>query len=175
MKKIIIGIFLISTTCNLNCAYNSGGKDNRYLTEYRTDKCLYDLLSSIVSSNAGFYRPGKYYYSLEFHLSEGRRSLYIAPEMWDNARTLDYSGFINVGGALFLCTGGFTEDSLFHKTTAVKKVMLKLSETEIGSLQSFNEPSLEGTLNVCKGAPIDLSVYTKGKISGYDIKEMQGN
>jgi len=90
--------------------------------------------------------------------------------MWNNARTLEYSGFINVRGMLFLCKGDFRKDSLFYKTTVVKKVMLKLSENKIGLLQSFNEPSLEGTLKICKGVPIDVSIYTKGKISGYSTK-----
>lgn len=71
-------------------------------------------------------------------------------------------------GILFLCKGDFKEDSLFNKTTVVKKVILKLSENKIGLLQSFNEPSLEGTLKICKGVPIDVSIYTKGKISDYN-------
>lgn len=90
--------------------------------------------------------------------------------MWNNARTLEYSGFISVKDVLFLCKGNFKADSLFHKTGAVKRVTLKLAENEIGRSQSFNEPSLEGTLKVCEGAPIDLSIYTKGKISGYSYK-----
>jgi len=169
MKKIIICALIIAIAYGDNATYAYYGRieDDKCLQEYRVDSCLYDLLAAITASNAQFYNSATYYYSLEFNAAQNRRSLYIAPEMWNNARTLEYSGFVRVKDVLFLCKGNFKNDSLFHSTGVVKRVTLKLTKNEIGLLKSFNEPSLEGTLKICKGSPIDVSIYTKGKISGY--------
>lgn len=169
MKTIIICALVIAIAYgdNATYAYCDQAKDDKCLEEYRVDSCLYDLLAAIVISNAQFYNSSTHYFSLEFNVTQNRRSLYIAPEMWNNSRTLEYSGFIRAKNVLFLCIGNFKNDSLFHSTGAVICVTLQLAESKIGLLKSFNEPSLEGTLKVCKGSPIDVSIYTKGKMSGY--------
>ncbi|RFS25105.1 hypothetical protein DVR12_07940 [Chitinophaga silvatica] len=174
MQKIIFILLVILVTNSYNCnsvnAHFTMQTRSERLIEYQVDKCVYDLLLSIVLSNNQFYSPSKYYYSFEFHIDKERRELYIAPEMWNNARTLAYNGVICIKGNMFLCKGNYAEDPLFKKTKNTINVTLKLSKNEVGLLQNFNEPSLEGTMNICEGIPLDISVYTKGKISGYSTK-----
>ena len=167
----LLVVFLVTSCLNDSTHAKNEQQVDIRLEEFRVDKCLYDFLSSVVLSNRQFYQSTDYYYSFEFGLTADRRSLYIAPEKWKSARTLDYIGYVAVNGVLFLCKGSLSKDSLFHKTGKIKYADLILSKNELGRMQTLSEPSLEGTLKLCPGMQLDVSVYTKGKIKGYLLKE----
>src|SRR4051812_41912976 len=56
--------------------------DNTF-AEYTVDRCLSNLLVSIVDSNKQFYKNEEFFYSLTFKLNNGNRRMTIEARLWD--------------------------------------------------------------------------------------------
>lgn len=140
-------------------------KVNNTFTVYTAVPCLSNLLVSIVDSNKQFYKNEKFFYSLTFKLNNGNRRITIEARLWDAPGKEQYKGVINIGNALFLCSGDLEKDSLFKaKSASVIKTRLKEECLENESYPYAEEPVLKGKFVDCRDKPISLEVYTKGKI-----------
>lgn len=141
-------------------------KATNTFTEYTADPCLSDLLISIVDSNNQFYKSEEFFYSLTFKLNNGNRRITVEARLWDTPGKQKYKGVLKIGGAFFLFSGDIEKDSLFKiKKTSMIKTSLKEESAGNESYPYADEPILKGKFAGCKDKPINIEIYTKGKIS----------
>ncbi|HET7116644.1 MAG TPA: hypothetical protein VFI29_09145 [Hanamia sp.] len=179
IKNVIVLVCfgaLLSLSCNgqkqsTNISTDSSNCFDKKLPEYQISSCISNLLESVVKSNSQFYDQKKYFYSLTLKKGDNQKYLNITPEEWHSATNMDYTGILKVRGVTFLCRGDFDKDSLFKKESSTfVRVKLKQSKDSADMLPFFTEPSLDGVFSDCKGLPIYVEVYTKGKILGFEKK-----
>lgn len=171
MIKIVIILSSLLINLSINCKGQEYDSINLKLPGYQVDSCLSQLLATVAQSNKQYYSTDQYFYSLT--LKEGKRSEYISitPDMWSEARHLDYTGILKISNVTFLFRGDFQHNSIF-KRSPLPQTEVKLRQEKSGSDKEafFIEPSLQGAYYECKGKPIYIEVYTKGKILNFEMK-----
>jgi hypothetical protein len=71
----------------------------------------------------------------------------------------------------FFIRGDFKNSLTFYRIdSSILSVKLHKVEDNVNELLFALEPSLQGAYLDCHGWPISLEIYTKGKISGYEMK-----
>jgi hypothetical protein len=135
--------------------------------------CVRKLLEAVVVSNKQYYDSNKFFYSLFYKKVKGTRYLRISTDQWNDSQSLDYIGVLKLSDAIFLCKGDIIGDSLFSITN-LKFVRIKLKSAKDSIKVHFSiEPSLQGGYKECTGKLINLEVYTKGQIRGFDMKPVR--
>jgi len=163
-----------------NKYHNGGIYFDKNLDEYQIDSCLYSLLKAVVNSDRHHsdYKPDSFFHSLNFYKKSksGRyRYLSIYPRLWNNPEYIDYTGIIKLDEMTFLCRGDFETDSLFHYLNFKKeRVKLKQPKDNTFNTPFIEDPSFQGLFLNCKGVPIYIEIYIKGKIQEYEM-DFQNN
>ena len=156
---------------SMTCQGQEGSPYYLSLPEYQVDPCLSKFLAGISASNRQYYDADKYFYSLTFREAKGYRYMYIRVEKWLEARDTDYVGILKMDGVSFLCRGDIRKASIF-KISGLQEVKVKLQrdKSDPDNYVYNTEPSLQGYYTECQGIPIQLEVYTKGKIPALERK-----
>ena len=157
--------------------FNTDPKRNRdsihftkVLPIIKADLCLETLLEAVVKSNQKYYDPGKSFYGLNFNNRGQYKYLEIFMGSRQAAKTTNYIAIIKLKNVLFLCNVDFNNEPLFHKTTLGNmKIKLTIVKKSIEDM-ALIEPSLQGTMSICKGLPIYIEVYTPEPIGGYKME-----
>ncbi|HEY4194810.1 MAG TPA: hypothetical protein VGM63_04700 [Mucilaginibacter sp.] len=166
-------ILLSSLFVHLNNNCKGQEYDSSYLKlpEYQVNSCLSELFATVAASNKQYYSIDKYFYSLTFKEGKKTRYLSITPARWADTRFLDYIGILKIENVTFLLRGEFQQDSIFKLSKAsMIQVKLRKEKGDPDKDTFFNEPSLQGGFYECKGNPIYIEVYTKGKIPNFQMK-----
>jgi hypothetical protein len=168
--KIKASILLSSVLFYLNTCCQGQDSIHLRLPIYRVNTCIYELLSTVEESNKQYYNADVYFYSVIFKEGKKFRYMNIAPDKWEATSYLDYNGILKINNMLFLFRGDFDRDSLFQRTDLPQEeVKLKNAGSDSEKVPLF-EPSLQGAYYECKGMPIYLEVYTKGKIPNFEMR-----
>lgn len=148
-------------------------RDSIHLTKVlpiiKADPCLETLLEAIAKSNRKYYDPSQSFYALNFSNRGQYKYLEIFMGSRHGVKNTNYFAIIKLKNALFLCNVDFNNEPLFHRTTVGNmKIKLNIAKRSIEDIELI-EPSLQGTMSVCKGLPIYIEVYTPEPISGYKM------
>ncbi|MDB5146667.1 MAG: hypothetical protein JWQ57_687 [Mucilaginibacter sp.] len=136
----------------------------------KPDPCLETLLEAIAKSNRKHYDPGGSFYGINFSNRGKYKYLEVFMGNRHDAKTTNYIAEIKLKNTLFLCNVDFNNEPLFHKTALGNtKIELNIAKKSIPDTWPV-EPSLQGTLSVCKGLPIYIEVYTPEPIPGYKME-----
>lgn len=154
---------------------NSAGSDSIQVTKilplYTASDCIKNLLKAIEKSNAEKYDPKLSFYGLYLNNRNKYRYMEVYVGRWNDARDTSYFGALKIKNMTFLCRGDFKDSKLFHQTN--QKITVKLRhitrDSTTGMNVSPNEPSLQGTLKICKGLPLYIEVFTINRITGYNM------
>lgn len=175
LSSCLLMLLFVSCSAQKKVSMNTYSNDSNYfdkrLPEYQVSPCLFNLLTSIEKSNTKFYSPTKFFYSLTFNKGNNQKYLNVTPEEWSNAKSMDYTGILKIKNVTFLFRGDFENDSLF-KRKSLNRIRVKLQQSKDSTdiVPFFTEPSLDGAFYECKGLPIYVEVYTRGKVPGYERK-----
>jgi len=168
--KTVILLSSLLIYLNINCKGQEYDSSYLKLPEYQVDSCLSELLATVAQSNKQYYSD-KYFYSLTFKEGKKTRYMSITPGMWSEARYVDYGGILKINNITFLFRGDFQQDSIFKRTNLPQiEVKLRKEKGDSDKGAFFIEPSLQGVYYECKGMPIYMEVYTKGKIPNFEMK-----
>ena len=164
-------LFLLLFVCLKGiCVGQLPSEDSLRVPEYHASACIKKLFVAIVESNKQNYNPQDYFYSVTFKESNNVLYMTVSSVRWTQTSHLDYVGIIRLNKASFLLRGDLDKGGVFERdSNSVLSVLLKKEDSDTSEL-FFNEPSLRGGYRLCKPMPIDLEVYTKNKISGFDMK-----
>jgi hypothetical protein len=136
----------------------------------KADPCLEALLEAIAKSNRKYYDPGESFYGINFSNRGKYKYLEVFIDNRHAAKETNYLAAIKLKNTLFLFNVDINNEPLFHKT-ALSSIKIKLNLVKKSTKAIWLiEPSLQGTLSVCKGLPIYIEVYTPEPILGYKME-----
>ncbi len=93
----------------------------------------------------------------------------ISAEKWTAAPYLDYGGILKLKQFSFLLRGDLDQGAIFKEISSFPLDIFLRKDADSDS-RFFPEPSFQGTYYMCKPIPMNLEIYTKGKISDFDMK-----
>ncbi|WP_199141763.1 hypothetical protein [Pedobacter sp. ASV12] len=135
--------------CNRNSSSqnNLGQTDNSakqgVFTEYKAERCIYNLLNSVQRSNKNYYGNDKFFYSVMYKNTNGKRRMTIEARLWDSPAEQAYLGVVVVDSAKFLIGGDISSDNFFKlNKNSMIKTNLTYGADEI--YQPVEEPVLKG-------------------------------
>jgi hypothetical protein len=138
---------------------------------YDAIPCIDNLLKQVVKANHRFYDTKKYFYSLSFKKEGAKRYLVIESGQYKSSRVLDYIGVIKISGAIFLCRGDITTDTLFKISNNTFLTILLQGTKDSEYIDYGFEPILSGLYQECTELKIYLEIYTRATLPGYKMNE----
>ncbi|AXY73237.1 hypothetical protein D3H65_04270 [Paraflavitalea soli] len=167
IKTLFAGLLLVFNSYGLAQSSDSSQLE---LPVYQVDPCLRAILDEVVASNIQYYIPNNHFYAVSFLIGPKYRYLNISPQSREETSYRNYSGINKVGKMSFVLVGDFANDSLFEKTDLPKELvqihMIHGYEKDL----YMKEPSLNGYYLGCKGKPVFMDIYTKGRIKEFEAK-----
>jgi hypothetical protein len=166
-------VFLTIICSNRICFGQKSVIDSLKLTEYHTNSCISRLFVAIIKSNEQNYKSSTFFYSVTFRESSNGLYMTVSPNRWMEASRLDYSGILRLRKISFLLRGDLDKGGVFHRdNNSILTVAIRKDESDTNHV-FFNEPSLQGVYQLCKTLPIDLEVYTKNPIKGFQLRDIK--
>jgi hypothetical protein len=162
--------FSLVTFCSKETCFGQVLKDTLNIPEYHLNSCISGLFTAVAESNKDSYDSQDYFYSVTFREADSLLYMTISPSRWTRVRHLDYCGIVKLQKTSFLLRGDLDKGGIFKKDQETTlRVPIRKEAVDTSQLL-FSDPSLEGRFLLCGPLPIDLEIYTKNQIKGFDMK-----
>jgi hypothetical protein len=172
-REYVSGEHVDSKVVNVydKCGIDTGIVEKQ-LPLYLAVPCVDNLLKQIAKANHKFYDSKKYFYSLSFKKEGEKRYLVIEAVQYKSSTAVDYIGAIKVPGAIFLCRGDISTDTLF-KLIDNDHLNVSLKSARDSNVYNYGmEPTLSGLYH-CDKIIMELEIYTRAILPGYRMEEVK--